>query len=173
MPSSLRSSYLPVLLLILTSSVLAHAQKACDAITPAVLAADAVPAVTRVPGASCSFVTQERWRGQSQPGVLEIIPAKVSGATPEDFDKLQKDWLAQHGRQCGLEVGLGRSAAWCGTGSVDSLDYQLLILRGSTISVISLHNWVRPPNPSRAMARRVALDVFGPVSVDAPLARPE
>jgi hypothetical protein len=161
------------LVLTFAFSVLAHAQRSCDAITPAVLAADGIPPVTRAQGATCSFVTQEKWRGQSQPGVLEIIPVKVSGATPDDFDKLQKDWLAQHGRHCGLEVGLGKSAAWCGTGSVDSLDYQLLILRGSTISVIALHNWVRPPNPSRAMAKRVALDVLGPAPEDAPLARPE
>ena len=151
----------------------AYGQRPCEQITPTTLAADGVPPVTKLQGASCSFVTQAKWRRQSQPGVLEIIPMQMSEASPADFDKLQSDWLAQHGRRCGQEPGLGKKAAWCATYSVDSMDYQLLILRERTISIVFLHNWITPPNPAEAMAKNVALDVFGPAPEEAPLVRPQ
>jgi hypothetical protein len=151
----------------------AYAQKPCDQITPAILTAAGVPSVTKLGGSGCRFLTAAKWRRQSDPGELDIIPAKVTSASPAVFDKLQDEWFAQHGRRCGLELGLGKKAAWCGTGSVTSLDYALLILRGDVISEIVLHNWIQAPNPSRDMAMRLAQDVFGPSSEEAPLVRPK
>ena len=149
------------------------AQKACDRITPAVLTADGVPPVTKLDGPVCKFQTVSKWRRQVEFGELTIIPEKEPSGSPEAFEKLEAEWYSQHGRHCGLEVGLGKNAAWCGTGSAASLDYELLILRGNVISAIVLHNWIQPPNPARDMAMNLARDVFGPVTEEAPLVRPK
>jgi hypothetical protein len=150
-----------------------NAQKSCGQITPAVLAADAVPPANKIDGPGCQFSTVGRWRGQSNPGILAINPHKSTIQSPDDFDKLLDQWQSAHGRRCGLELGLGTKAAWCPTGSVTSMEYQLLILRGDTVLAIELHNWTQPPNPAKASAITLAKDVFGPASEEAPLVRPK
>lgn len=156
-----------------TTSQVCFAQKPCEQLTPADLEAVGVPSVTKPDVGSCHFLTVAKWRRQTEPGELAIVPVKDATGSPEAFARLQSEWHTQHGGRCGLELGVGRNAAWCNTGSVDSLDYELLIVRGNTISAIILHNWIQPPNPARTMALSLAKAIFGGTEEEAPLARPK
>lgn len=150
---------------------LAHGQMACSNITPKTLTDNLLPESTKEGGPGCRFVTKATYHHQASPGTLDILPSESTVASEEEFNQRLNQERAK-GKRCSLELNLGQRAAWCIDNALPPA-YDLLILRGRTVSALRFRNWPSPPNPSKTGALELANVVFGPAAEEKPLTAPK